>query len=71
MPVIYIRGRKAEGEVRLADILNLRNGDVLVLTSWRGEVRIRVLRRNKDRWVLNRKVAPSLIDEIIAWGVKS
>ena len=70
MPVIYIRGRKAEPEAKLAEILDLRDGDVIVITS-RREPRIRILRRDKDRWVLNRKVDPSLIDEIIAWGARS
>ncbi len=71
MPVIYIRGRRAEAEARLAEILNLRDGDVIVVTNWRGRARVMILRRDRDRWVLNRKVTPSLIDEVIAWGARS
>ncbi len=71
MPVIYIRGRRAEAEARLAEILNLRDGDVIIVTNWRGRAKVMILRRDRDRWVLNRKMTPSLIDEVIAWGARS
>ena len=71
MPVIYIRGRRAEAEARLAEILNLRDGDVIIVTNWRGRAKVMILRRDRDRWVLNKKMTPSLIDEVIAWGARS